>query len=143
MPVCQITMEIINPATTAFVIQTVQVKQTFIYSQMSTEFCCVSPQTPAPSITQHNQLLWVNTNLYFSFFISLCHNHVIMPVFSELPVNGKNQSSSRDLIRDYSVETASKSRHIQNSKWVTKHTYRLINKKAIRSSGKIHFLKEC
>lgn len=75
------------------------------------------------------------------FFISLCHNHVIMPVFSESLVNGNNKYSSHDLIRDFTVETASKSRHIQNSKWITKHTYRLINKKAIRSSGKIHFLR--
>lgn len=42
-------------------------------------------------IPQYGQLLWVNINLYRLFFISFCHNRVIMLVFSKSLVNGKKQ----------------------------------------------------
>lgn len=73
---------------------------------------CSYYSQPELWISQCDQLLQVNINLHFLFFISLCHNHVIMPVFSESLVNSKNKYSSCDLIRDFTVETASTSRHI-------------------------------
>lgn len=100
-----------NLATIYFIFQTTQVKRLLFPVK-----CAENSAVPCPKllllIAYYNQLLRVNINLYFSFFNSLCHNHVIMLVYSESLVNGKNKYSSRDLIRDFTVKTASQSRHV-------------------------------
>lgn len=71
--------------------------------------------------------------------MSLCQD------FSKSLVNSKNKYSSCDLIRDFTVATASKADtfRIVNGEKKKRTPHRLINKKAIRSSGEIHFLKDC
>lgn len=92
-------------------------------------------------IPQYDQLLRLNINLYFLFFISLSDNHAIMPAFSESLANGKNKCTSCDLIRDFTVETASKSRHIQNSKWITKTLTGSLIRRQLGLLGKFVFEK--
>lgn len=79
--------------------------------------------------SRYYQRAGVNINLYFLPFITHRYNHVFFQYFSKSLVNSKNKHSSCDFIRDLTVETASKSRHILNTKRIAKTTYdSLINR---------------